>query len=157
MVYRSSLVSFLSLTTGTTSVHVLRTSTYLFFSHQKWFGLFCDHGPELREIDLIWEHHHHHHHHSCDRNWLGFWVRVEKYLGLVCGSKLTCFLCGGIEIDLLHFRVGIELTSIAVASKIVWFLWVRDRIWLGFGFGIENDLFVRGIEIDGLRAEKNCF
>ena len=35
------------------------------------------------------------------RNLLGFCVGVEKYLVLVCGSKLTWFLCGGIEIDLI--------------------------------------------------------
>ena len=54
---------------------------------------------------------------------------VEKYLVLVCGSKLTRFLCGGIKINLilewgsawLHFSSGVEITLI-------------------FAWGIEFDL-----------------
>ena len=35
---------------------------------------------------------------------------------------------------------------------------MTDQIWLGFSVGIESDLFfVRGIEIDRVRAEINLF
>ena len=43
--------------------------TCLFVSHQGVYcSLFCDHGPDFREIKIMWEHHHHHavppsHHH----------------------------------------------------------------------------------------------
>ena len=32
-------------------------SYLLFFFHQEDFSLFCDHGPDLGEIELMWEHH----------------------------------------------------------------------------------------------------
>ena len=46
-----------------------------------------------------------------------FCVGVEKYFVLVCGSKLSCLLYGGVEIDLVS----------VVASKISYFC-VRDPI-----------------------------
>ena len=68
-------------------------------------------------------------------------MRVEKYLVLVCASKLTWFLCGGIEIDLtlewrsncLGFSSGVEIN-----------VFLYDRILLVFGVGLEIDLFLPG-------------
>ena len=47
---------------------------------------------------------------------------VEKYMALVCGSKLKRFLCGGIEIDMilergsnrLDFSSGVEINLTSV-------------------------------------------
>ena len=78
---------------------------------------------------------------------------VEKYLVLVCGSKLAWFLCGDIEIDLV-LECGSK--CIYLSSKLDFC--VRDRISLGFSIGIERYLcFVRGIEIDRVRAEMSLF
>ena len=84
------------------------------------------------------------------RKWRGFCMRVVNYLVLVCGSKLTWFLCGGIEIELiLEWGSGLTWNYLDVC--------VRDRIWLGFSVGIESDLFfVRGIEIDVCGPELTC-
>ena len=44
-------------------MHLPRTWYLFVFSHQKCFSLFCNRGPDFREIELLimWEHHHHHH------------------------------------------------------------------------------------------------
>ena len=63
-----------------------------------------------------------------DQNWLGLCVAVKKNLFLVSGSKLSRFLCRGIEIDLIGG-------------------WHRN--WLSFSDAVEISLvFWRGIEID---------
>ena len=57
-----------------------------------------------------------------DRNWLGFCVEVQKYLFLMCEYKLTWFLSGGIEIDMIlqwgsirhDFSIGVEINLILV-------------------------------------------
>ena len=62
------------------------------------------------------------------RNWHSFWMRDANRLVLVWASKLTWFLCGGIEIDLI-----LELAS----------------NWLDFSGCVEiNLIFVWGIEFD---------
>ena len=79
-----------------------------------------------------------------DRNWLSFCEGVEKYLVLVSGSKLTCFLCRGIEISLisqsgsnwLDFSDGVEIQLICVG----------DRNWLRFSVGIKMDCVWAEIE-----------
>ena len=67
------------------------------------------------------------------RNWLGFCAGVEKYLVLVCRSKLTCFLCGDIEID-LNFNSGVEINLIflwGIKFDLVLVLG-GGRNWFGF-------------------------
>ena len=77
---------------------------------------------------------------SRDRNRLGFWVEIQKFLVLARGSKSFWFLCGGIEIDLI-----LE--------------WVS--IWHDFSSGVESNLiFVWGIKLDlvlVLGSKLTCF
>ena len=91
-----------------------------------------------------------------DRKWLGFCVEVQKYLVLVYGSKLTWFLWAGIEIGLIldwgsiwhDFSSGVEINLI--------FLWGIE-FDLVLVLGSKVTFFVRGIEIDRVRAEINLF
>ena len=79
---------------------------------------------------------------SVNRHWFCC-VAVETFYFLPSWSKLSGFLCRGIEIDLI----------VEWESKLTWFQWwgrtslgfyVRNINWLGFSVGIELDLILYG-------------